>query len=273
MIGRSLAAGLCVVLALVAALLAQTVWIAAGALDAERFADAAVTALRAPEGREAIATQIREASGIPAAGPAADVLDQAVGAVVADPAFAPLVAPGLARAHRSYLRGDGARLDLEPVRAEVAARAGAVDPALAAAVPPPGAVGAVTLAESPELIGLGRLADVGDQATPLTLLLAAASLILLLLALALSRRPAATAVLAGLGYLGLAALALVAREVVPPAAGEAVAGGGVAGAAVERLGESVVSGATLAAAVTALAGAVLVLGAGVATAGRSSRRR
>jgi hypothetical protein len=266
-IGRSFAAAVCVLACLAAALAAQTVWIAAGALDADRFAAAGVAALRAPEGREALAAEIRAAAGVPSTGAGARVVDQAVAAVVGDPAFPRLVRPGLAEAHRSYLRGDGAALDLEPVRAEVARRVTATDAAFAAGVPPPGSLGTLRLADSSDLAGLERLADVGEEAEALTALLAAASLILLLLALVVSRRPAATAAVAGVGFLALAALALAARAVVPPAAAEDVADP-VAASAVERLGEDLIAGAVTAAAVCGLTALVLFAGAAVAAARR-----
>lgn len=268
MIGRSLAAAVCVLLCLAAALAAQTVWIAAGALDADRFADSAVEALRAPEGRDAIAAGIREAAGVPATGAGDAVVDRAVAAVVEDPSFPRLVRPGLTEAHRSYLRGDGAALDLEPVRGEVARRVTAVDPGLAAGVPPPGSLPPLRLADSPDLVGLERLSEIGEQAGPLTALLAAAAVILVLLALVVSPRPPVTAALAGLGFLGLAALALLARAVVPPAAAEAVADP-VAAAAVERLGDDLVRGAVAAAIACALAGVLLLAGAAL----RLGRRR
>jgi len=264
------AAALGILLALCAAVL----WTAGrDALDEDRFSERTVAALRSPEGREAITARVFAAlagRGVTGASAAVDeAVSGAVERTVAQPDFAATMEPSLVRAHRRLLElsGEPVEVDLEGVRALVAGELATIDPNLVGLVPPEGSLGAVRVAEPPEVPALpaeeleGRV-----PAAVAALSLAAAAL--LACAVALARRPARLARLAGVALVVLAAVPVVMGLLVPGIAEDAVdpPDDALAG----RLAEELLGAWIWGAAALAVAGAGLVVVAGAA--GRATRR-
>ena len=209
---------LLIIVGILAALLAEGVWLAGRALAPGSLADAAVAAMRSPEGQEAIADRVEasleESSGRPA--PRATV-ETAVHAVVASGTFPVLMRRSIMEARaKGFSRGGGAGgADLGPLRPGLAAQLRKRDPPLAAALPPPQRLGAVELRVADPLPGLDRAAGFLDDADAWALLCAAIAAVLLGLAVFTSPARARTARAAGWRLLVLAALPPLVRLVTP----------------------------------------------------------
>lgn len=206
---------------IVAALASALLWTAGrDLLDEQRFAEDAVAALRAPEGRDALAARVVAAVGVPG-DPAATfvsraAIDALVRRVVADPAFAAALEPELERAHRQFLElsGDPVTIDLAGVRELVARQLAGIDASLAVTAGGAESVPDIQLAtgiEAPAVPG-ERIADHTPAIVGL-LALAAAALLGIAIALAEHTRRA-TAWIGALLVVAAAAPAL-ARALVP----------------------------------------------------------
>lgn len=227
---RALLVALVATAGIVAALASALLWTAGrDLLDEQRFADDAIAALRAPEGRDALAERVVAAVGVPG-DPAASfvsraAIDALVGRVVAGPAFVAALEPELAQAHREFLElsGDPVTIDLGGVRELVARQLAAIDARLAAPVGGAESVPDIRLATGIEAPGVPG-ARIADHTLAIVGLLALAAAALLGIAIALAdhtRR--ATAWIGALLVVAAAAPALaralvpeVARSRVPP---------------------------------------------------------
>lgn len=271
---RRALAGLLVALAMVAALGAEGAWLAGRALEPDRFADATAAALRAPEGRDALVAQLQDVARARAgrALPQA-ALESAVRRATEDPRLAPALA-SVAAAGREGLLADGdGSVALGPLRPALVEAARSVDPGLAAAIPPPEALGAIELPAPGSPLPRSEWVDELPRAAVLAAIVAAA---LLTLALMASPRRAATARAAGYALVVAAALPALARLAAPPVA-ERVADGTALAPLAGRLSAELLAEWWIPAAVCAGAGVLLVLAGGAlsprAPAGRPARRR
>lgn len=273
---RAFVVGVAGAAAVVAALAAALLWTGRDLLDDRRFADDAIVALRAPEGRGALAVRVRAAIDDARGSGGATVVavddasvDAVVGRVTRRPAFAPALAPALALAHRRLLRlsGEPVTVDLAALRDLVAGELGRIDPRLAALLPDAGAVEDVRLSTGVEVPGVPG-ARLADRAPAITILLAVVAVALAGVAIALADRSRRATAWIGAALLLAAAAPAAARYLVPAEAGSRVAPPDDALA--ERLAAELLSGWVAAAAALAGAGLVLLVSASV---GRSSRPR
>jgi hypothetical protein len=264
---RALLVALVATAGIVAALASALLWTGGrDLLDEERFSDDAIVALRAPEGRDALAARVVAAVGVPG-DPAASfvsraAIDALVRRVVASPAFAAALEPELARAHREFLKlsGEPVTIDLSGVRELVAQELVGIDQSLA--VPEGGAeaVPDIQLAigiEAPGVPG-NRIAHRTPAIVGLLALAAAALLAIAIAAAERTRR--ATAWIGALLLVAAVAPAL-ARGLVPdvarsrvPAPDDALAW---------RLAVELLDGWWLATGALAAAGVLLLLSASV----------
>jgi hypothetical protein len=263
------------VLGVLFALCAAVLWTAGrDALDDRRFSERTVEALRSPEGRHAISARVsaalagRGATDVPSAAVDAAV-SAAVARTVAEPGFAAVMRPSLALAHRVLLElsGEPVEVDLERIRMLVAGELAMIDPRLVDRLPPPGSLDAVRAGEPPEfpVIPGAELEGRVPLATGVLSLVAAA---LLACAVALARRPARLARLAGAALVVVAAVPIAMGLLVPGILEEAVdpPDDGLAG----RLAEELLGGWAWSAAALVVAGGGLVVVA--AASGRATRR-
>jgi hypothetical protein len=263
-------AAILIIVGVLAALVGEGVWLAGRALAPGSLADAAIQAMRSPDGQEAIADRveasIEEHTSLPAA---RAPIEAAVHDVVASGAF-----PRLMRVSVSHAREDGfsrsggvGQADLAPLRPLLAKRLAGVDPALAAGLPPGARLGSVELRVGDPLPGLDRAARVLDDADSWALLCAAVAAVLLGAAVAISPQRARTARAAGWRMLLLAALPPLVRLVTPSLSDVTVGDpelGDLAGSLAPRL----FAGWWVPALIAGLAGAVLLTAGYMGGAGR-----
>jgi hypothetical protein len=249
-----------IIVGVLAALVGEGVWLAGRALAPGSLADAAIEAMRSPEGQEAIADRveasIEESTSLPAP---REPIETAVHDVVASGAFSRLMRASVAEARLDgFSRSGGSgRADLAPVHELLVGRLGRTDPELAAALPPAPRLGSVELRVADPLPGLDRAAGVLDDADSWALLCAAIAALLLGVAVAISPQRARTARAAGWRLLLLAALPPLVRLVTPGLADVTVGDpelGDLAGSLAPRL----FSGWWVPALIAGLAGAALL---------------
>lgn len=266
---RGLLVGAAAVLAVVAALAAALLWTGGrDLLDDQRFADDAVAALRAPEGRAALAFRVldavlaRQASGSPTAEAAAPLIDRAVARVVERPAFAAALAPALALAHRTLLdlSGEPVTIDLAALRTLVAQEVGRIDPRLSALVPSADSVMDIRLATGVEVPAVPG-ARLADRAPAIVALLAVVALALAGVAICLASRSRRAAAWIGAALLVAAAAPAAVRYGLPEVARSQVAAPDDALA--ERLAVELLGGWIAASAALAAVGLVLLVSASV----------
>jgi hypothetical protein len=192
-------------------------------LDERRFSDDAIAALRAPEGRDAIATRVVAAVGVPG-DPAASfvsraAIDALVRRVVASPAFAAALEPELARAHREFLKlsGDPVTIDLGGVRDLVTRELAGIDQSLGVPAGGAEAVPDIQLATGIEAPGVPG-ARIADHALAIVGLLALAAGALVAIAIALAGHARRTTAWIGALLLVAAAAPALARGLVPDVA-------------------------------------------------------
>jgi len=207
-----------IIVGVLAALVGEGVWLAGRALAPGSLADAAIEAMRSPEGQEAIAdrveSSIEQTTGRPAP---REPIEAAVHDVVASGAFPRLMRMSVAGARQDgFSRSGGAgQADLAPLRALLERRLARDDPALADGLPPATRLGTVELRVADPLPGLDRAAGVLDDADSWAVLCAAVAAVLLVGAVAVSPQRARTARAAGWRLLLLAALPPLVRLVTP----------------------------------------------------------
>jgi hypothetical protein len=263
-------AAILIIVGVLAALVGEGVWLAGRALAPGSLADAAIEAMRSPDGQEAIADRveasIEEHTGRPAA---RTPIEDAVHVVVASGAFPRLMRVSVAKAREDgFSRSGGAgQADLAPLRPLLAKRLEQADPALAAGLPPAADLGSVELRVGDPLPGLDRAASVLDDADSWALLCAAVAAVLLGAAVAVSPQRARTARAAGWRLLLLAALPPLVRLVTPGLSDVTVGDpklGDLAGSLAPRL----FSGWWVPALVAGVAGAALLTAGYMAGSGR-----
>ena len=135
---RALLVALVATAGIVAAVASALLWTGGrDLLDEKRFTDDGIAALRAPEGRDAIAARVVAAVGVPE-DPAASfvsraTIDGVVRRVVAGPAFAAALEPELVQVHRQLLElsGDPVTIDLGALEALFAQELARIDQSLA----------------------------------------------------------------------------------------------------------------------------------------------
>lgn len=206
-----------------AALAAALLWTGGrDLLDDERFADDAIAALRAPEGRNALAARVVEAAGSPE-DPAASLVSRAtidglVRRVVARPAFAAALEPELALVHRRFLElsGEPVVIDLGGVRELVAQELARIDPSRPA---PAGAESLrdIRLATGIEAPGVSGT-RIADRIPAIVGLLALAGAALVAIACALAERTRRATAWIGAFLVAAAAAPAAARGLVPDVA-------------------------------------------------------
>jgi hypothetical protein len=264
-------AALAAVLGVLAAVLAASLWTAGReALDEDRFADRAIAALRAPQGREAIAERVavairpRVSPEVPDATVDA-AARTAVDRIAGRPEFAAALRPQLVQVNRALvdLSGDDVVVDLAPIGTIAAGELAVIDPALVAVLPDPAALGRVELSdgvEAPGIPGSELAGRVPEVVAGLSLLAA----LLIGLAVWLSRRPARTAVWIGAVLAVLAVVPAVMRFGLPRVAEAALSA--PSDALARRLAEALLDGWSGAAA------GMLIAGVGLAAVGALAGR-
>ncbi len=264
---RALLVALVATAGIVAAVASALLWTGGrDLLDERRFTDDGIAALRAPEGRDAIAARVVAAVGVPE-DPAASfvsraTIDGVVRRVVAGPAFAAALEPELVKVHRELLElsGEPVTIDLGALGGLFAQEFAAIDQSLALPVEGAVSVPDIRIATGIEAPGIPG-ARIADHTLAIVGLLALAAAALVAIAIALTERTRrATAWIGALLVVAAAAPALaralvpdVARSRVPPP-DDALAW---------RLAVELLDGWWLAATALAAAGVLLLISASV----------
>ena len=221
---RALLVALVATAGIVAAVASALLWTGGrDLLDERRFTDDGIAALRAPEGRDAIAARVVAAVGVPE-DPATSfvsraTIDGVVTRVVAGPAFAAALEPELVRVHRRLLElsGDPVTIDLGALEALFAQELARIDQSLA--VPADGAVSVpdIQIATGIEAPGVPG-ARIADHAMAIAGLLALAAAALVAIAIAAAEHTRRTTAWIGALLLLAAAAPALARALVPDVA-------------------------------------------------------
>jgi hypothetical protein len=262
---RSLLVAGAAIAAIVAALAAALLWTGGrDLLDDERFAQDVIAAMRGPEGRNSLAVRVVDAIG-PEGSPAASFvsrasIDAVVRRVVADPAFAAVLEPVVARAHRRFLglSGDPVTIDLGGLREPVARELAEIDQGLPARLPSEESLRDIELATGIEAPGVPG-ARIAERATAVVGLLALAAVALAGVAVALAEGTRRAAAWVGALLVAAAAAPAAARLLLPEVARRQVPAPDDALA--ERLAAELLNGWWAATTVLGAAGALLLISA------------
>jgi hypothetical protein len=221
---RALLVALVATAGIIAAVASALLWTGGrDLLEERRFSEDAIVALRAPEGRDALAVRVVAAVGVPG-DPAASfvsraAIDALVRRVVASPAFAAALEPEFAQAHREFLdlSGDPVTIDLAGVREIVAQELAGIDQSLGVPAGGADAVPDIQLATGIEAPGVPG-ARIADHTLAIVGLLALAAAALLAIAIAAAEHTRRATAWIGVLLLVAAAAPALARGLVPDVA-------------------------------------------------------